>query len=629
MGENFLNKNYAPMWKDPLNYRFFTVNGIFGGPELNRSQNEKRRKSIENAIDSVKSKYENSFNDLLKQRNNQKKIENSKFYKIKSLDQWKNEKDFYKKTFGKDLDIVYPNDKMDNWKKIIKFWTNLFLNILSESKEKDKETSKEEQTLLLIMSSKEFAEILTSSNNKYSIFSRSVFLNNQKKLSETSLVEKLNNNEKLIGQIQTDFIAALENVFKNSSELINNILKSNGINKIGKGYSHDQIKRILKDKDDISFKRELKKFFETISKEIIQKTGINITELKISKKGEENTPYLILNLSDENFLNQGTYQKLLEGNKNFQNKNGNIDYREIFYQASVDAIKRMDGLKEIDLGFIKQQIHWKKFFSETNNWKEILLKKIEKINLGKVNLNSGLKGLLGEFLRVSFKPFFITEAKQTGNVNDRIKIGENNISLGESFSDAYYKVEEKDNLQKIGLNIKHYVSRMGKSTITIYNEQKGITFMNNYIYKYFDKDIVSLLRFIDVNYALIGKLLNIKENALKNQYDNLAQINLTKFIRATTTADVNYFNYFFVINNQYIPTSYIYYLISQRLNNPDTDFFNIEIKSKVKNYDENESKNNRQNIIEQSLILSRNIKASTKITFNGLKIDMLYPDKKY
>ena len=628
MGENYLSKSYAPMWEGPLNYRFFTVKEIFGGPGLNNNKDKKRKKSIENGVEGVKVKYQNSFNDLLKQK---KENENKKIFEIymgKSSRQWEKEKDLYKKITGKDLDIVYPNNK-DDWRKVIKFWTNLFFYILPKNKEenKNKENFNEEQMLLLIMSSKEFAEILTSSDNQYSSFYRSVFLQNDKKLSETVLVEKLNNNERLVGKIQTDFIRALEQVFTNQSEVIIETLGEHGIIKKGVGYSHNQIKKLLEDKNDINFKRELKKLFENITREIMKKTQNNISELRISKEGEENKPYLILNLSDENFLNKGTYQKLLEKNKIFYNKDGSINYNVIFLNASINAIKKMNRLEQINLGFMEQEITgeaWKNFLKK-NKWRKILSEKVKKLNIGKVNLNSGLRGILGEFLRVNFKPDFVIESQQTGKVYDRVKIDGEDISLGESFSDTFYKIGEENNLQKIGLNIKHYVSKMGNDTITIYNKQKGITFMHSYIYRYFDKDIVSLLRFVDVNYKLIGKLLlNISEKELNDQYKNLAQINLTNFVRATTAADVDYSNYFFVINNQYIPTSYIYYLISQKLNDSSTQFFNIELNSSFRNYSENEANNNVKNIIKQSLITSQNIKSSTKIIFNGLDINMLY-----
>lgn len=443
------------------------------------------------------------------------------------------------KFLGRHLKLKF-NDEYEklNEEEKVKLWTDYFEPQLSKSESKEG-IKNFEDWLTIVMRSSEFAKEMEN-KSCYSIFSSSLLYDNKTRVEARKAIE-----------------TALEKAEK--QDIVNQIISA--INsELGSDRIHRESFSEIRTFDD--FKMEIKK----ITKEQMNELGKKNLEVTINGQ----PAFLKINLAYEpgmlgkvkinNFLYKLSEASYLAINNLFNNESNEI----ILHIGSGEIIK----IKKI------------KTFNLKNIFK-VLKKHEEQIN--KIVIKnygaSSVRGFLGEFTRLFNKQ----KINLTGTTYDYIKRNNKKISLGESFSDANFEINNsKTNKNlKIGFNIKHYVSSFNQDSITLYspkNQQEAVSIYQPYIRRYFPEKIVRQLQFIDMNIKLFRK--NIKDTNYKKRISILSYKYLDTFTRIASEANnVNFTNYFFIINNRYIPTSYIYLKIIERLeqikNKEKTSLFSI------------------------------------------------------
>lgn len=248
------------------------------------------------------------------------------------------------------------------------------------------------------------------------------------------------------------------------------------------------------------------------------------------------------------------------------------------------------------------------------------------------NSNAFLSGFLGELGN-----YYIIKGKQN-NLDLKIsgsayeEIGNGNLK---SQSTADLTVGTGENAY--GFNIKNYISKSNGGTITLYQSDSGLDIFNDFIYKYFTIEEVTLARYLVLN----AGQSNIKSEDVKMAIGSVALKNLPKFLRITNAAGT-ITNLFFILNNICYPTSYIYNELIQDLQNAGrkkelkiNNFFTfsqqdteLPIYEDDKDVIQDMKKDSNNNIMKQSLqdasfINKYKPNNSFYIQFKGLKVNLM------
>lgn len=248
------------------------------------------------------------------------------------------------------------------------------------------------------------------------------------------------------------------------------------------------------------------------------------------------------------------------------------------------------------------------------------------------NSNAFLSGFLGELGN-----YYIIKGKQN-NLDLKIsgsayeEIGNGNLK---SQSTADLTVGTGENAY--GFNIKNYISKSNSGTITLYQSDIGLDIFNDFIYKYFTIEEVTLARYLVLN----AGQSNIKSEDVKIAIGSVALKNLPKFLRITNAAGT-ITNLFFILNNICYPTSYIYNKLIQDLQSAGrtkkskiNNFFTfsqqdteLPIYENEKDVIQDMKKDSNNNIMKQSLqdtsfINKYKPNNSFYIQFKGLKINLM------
>lgn len=178
---------------------------------------------------------------------------------------------------------------------------------------------------------------------------------------------------------------------------------------------------------------------------------------------------------------------------------------------------------------------------------------------------SAMTGMLGELSAYLTHGGSIGNMSLTGTTADTM-IQENDevIGLGESFKDLTFLFNGK----YYGINVKRYTSSE-QDRFNLYRDDKGIGINSQYMYRYFNKDEVNLMRFIALNRDFIVEGLSKETEAqadayIRELFSTLSAYRLDNFIRLSG-AQTDIINLFYVINNLTIPASVIYQYIIDTL----------------------------------------------------------------
>lgn len=587
-----MKKNlFQEMYDNPINYRFFK-----GKPFI--SKEETKNSLIKNYIGCINklqvSDEKNFFDKILD------------YFNGKQSDSLKEEKALAKKLIKKG---DYPADQKDQ----IKFWTTYFSGI--DSNKFSSEQIADDLWLKIIFSSSEFASNLAT-RKEYSTFYRSGLLKKEDE-GDKGKVE-----QRLLDAFEESFEKGLEEsgIENDLYESIDKIISNTGLRIQAKN-----TKILIDDiniKDFDSLKTAIKKWGELVVEDVLRRlkrsenarknvSKINYKYIRqqlqhIKLKSSSNEVYLAINIGEE----KGVYGKA---------KANNASVATAFYDAALNIIEnkifpnKQFSILHIGGGRVVKLPYKEKSFNILSEDKKIRGSVVEK-NL-KGEYQSNIYGFLGEYLRL----YEIKNINLTGIVQDTYTDDSGKeVTLGESFSDANFTLENNENSKKYGLNIKHYVSKFESNSITIYDAEEGLSFFSKFMRRYFSDDECKILRFLDVNYNFFKQILKaeISENEVLQAYTQIAYKNLSRFVRIDS-AVTDFSNFFYVINNIYIPTSYIYFIICEILKKEQNTFFSF-VFSPAKTPSGNQK--------EESSLISNFVSTSinaTKIFFKGLKIDGL------
>ena len=602
MGKNFLG--YSIMYNNPIDYKFFDGNL----ETMNINVKEELKKFYLKKLES------NNFLDKNKETDNliifeqiKKKKENSE----------REEAVLAKRLLGIS-NYIGLEDKEKTQR-----WTKYFFNLENATKEQVDPIT----WLRVIFSSSEFAQKL-STHKGSTAFYRSGLIN-EKLLSKEEVEEDLMNKFKDVKTVE-DFESALEK-YGFYNDLRNAIYNQIGNKKIK--IKSPQIENV-KIKDFISLKEAIKNWGELVVKDVINryKKSKNydkdienkLKKLNVTTSDKENKIYFSINLEEQ------------KGQLSIS-KTGSKSIAEAFYNAATAIIHsffpkkdstyvfHIGGNRTIQLKYIG----WAELISAINEDKR---QRADKVKI-KSEYDSNVYGFLGEYLQL----YSSDSIQLTGEQVDTY----NGISLGESFSDAFFE----ENGKKYGLNIKHYISKFNSDSITLYESENSLSFFSQYMLRYFTEEECNLIRFLDINYNFFSNILggNIDSKHLLMKYNQLAYNNLSRFVRIDSAAIDEYSNIFYIINNMYIPTSCIYNVILKELKNINAEKFNIDSNrffsfsfnpANAKVGKEKIDPNNLEKTIP-SLLISNYVGTaikSTRISFKGLKItglkNLLYNEVK-
>jgi TPP-dependent trihydroxycyclohexane-1,2-dione (THcHDO) dehydratase len=120
-----------------------------------------------------------------------------------------------------------------------------------------------------------------------------------------------------------------------------------------------------------------------------------------------------------------------------------------------------------------------------------------------------MTGMLGELSAYLTHGDSIGNMSLTGTTADTM-IQENGevIGLGESFKDLTFLFNGK----AYGINVKRYTSSE-QDKFNLYRDDKGVGINSQYMYRYFNKDEVNLMRFIALNKDFIVEGLSKETEA--------------------------------------------------------------------------------------------------------------------
>ena len=429
-------------------------------------------------------------------------------------------------------------------KEKVAYWTDLYHNnILNKTKNNNDLDNK--MLIYSVLLSKEFAEEVTDKYN-YSTLSRRALYGQGKFSDQTE--------QQIVDKMRIAFTGKKANGIADSI-----------IEKIWTGLSNDNEKNKKNEimsniKNDIrSYKGNNSQTFKKIIKEAIDNEVIR----QIEKSGN----YLIEEFSFTFEYNNKTvltynYNKnnmspLRDKNFGSNLKERLIKYLRVFCREYSGKLS-LGSYGTIDI----------ENFSNRKDIKEDEIKKI--ININKIdvsNYGNELQGYLAELVNT-----LKMNTEMTGKIKDKIKLNNGKeLSLGQSFRDTKQTTEEGITY---GYNIKHYI-KTGEQTFSLYKDKKdeSIGLFSPYLYRYFDKKTVLILRYIEANYNFFQQMglntYNLNENNFSEGLRDIAIYNSSYFLRAESpilidnNQDVG--NAFYIINNIVIPTSVIYTLLQEQI----------------------------------------------------------------
>lgn len=429
-------------------------------------------------------------------------------------------------------------------KEKVAYWTDLYHNnILNKTKNNNDLDNK--MLIYSVLLSKEFAEKVTDKYN-YSTLSRRALYGQGKFSDQTE--------QQIVDKMRIAFTGKKANGIADSI-----------IEKIWTGLSNDNEKNKKNEimsniKNDIrSYKGNNSQTFKKIIKEAIDNEVIR----QIEKSGN----YLIEEFSftfeynNKTVLtynyNKNSMSPLRDKNFGSNLKERLIKYLRVFCREYSGKLS-LGSYGTIDI----------ENFSNRKDIKEDEIKKI--ININKIdvfNYGNELQGYLAELVNT-----LKMNTEMTGKIKDKIKLNNGKeLSLGQSFRDTKQTTEEGITY---GYNIKHYI-KTGEQTFSLYKDKKdeSIGLFSPYLYRYFDKKTVLILRYIEANYNFFQQMglntYNLNENNFSEGLRDIAIYNSSYFLRAESpilidnNQDVG--NSFYIINNIVIPTSVIYTLLKEQI----------------------------------------------------------------
>lgn len=429
-------------------------------------------------------------------------------------------------------------------KEKVAYWTDLYHNNILNKTKNDNDLDNK-MLIYSVLLSKEFAEEVTDKYN-YSTLSRRALYGYGKFSDQTE--------QQIVDKMRIAFTGKKANGIADSI-----------IEKIWTGLSNDNEKNKKNEimsniKNDI---RSYKGNNSQIFKKIIKKAIDNEVIRQIEKSGN----YLIEEFSFTFEYNNKTvltynYNKnnmspLRDKNFGSNLKERLIKYLRVFCREYSGKLS-LGSYGTIDI----------ENFSNRKDIKEDEIKKI--ININKIdvsNYGNELQGYLAELVNT-----LKMNTEMTGKIKDKIKLNNGKeLSLGQSFRDTKQTTEEGITY---GYNIKHYI-KTGEQTFSLYKDKKdeSIGLFSNYLYRYFDKKTVLILRYIEANYNFFQQMglntYNLNENNFSEGLRDIAIYNSSYFLRAESpilidnNQDVG--NAFYIINNIVIPTSVIYTLLQEQI----------------------------------------------------------------
>ena len=429
-------------------------------------------------------------------------------------------------------------------KEKVAYWTDLYHNnILNKTKNNNDLDNK--MLIYSVLLSKEFAEEVTDKYN-YSTLSRRALYGQGKFSDQTE--------QQIVDKMRIAFTG------KKANDIADSIIE-----KIWAGLSNDDEKNkkneiMFNIKNDIrSYKGNNSQTFKKIIKEAIDNEVIR----QIEKSGN----YLIEEFSftfeynNKTVLtynyNKNSMSPLRDKNLGSNLKERLIKYLRVFCREYSGKLS-LGSYGTIDI----------ENFSNRKDIKEDEIKKI--ININKIdvsNYGNELQGYLAELVNT-----LKMNTEMTGKIKDKIKLNNGKeLSLGQSFRDTKQTTEEGITYR---YNIKHYI-KTGEQTFSLYKDKKdeSIGLFSPYLYRYFDKKTVLILRYIEANYNFFQQMglntYNLNENNFSEELRDIAIYNSSYFLRAESpilidnNQDVG--NAFYIINNIVIPTSVIYTLLQEQI----------------------------------------------------------------
>lgn len=487
--------------------------------------------------------------------------------------------DFLKKIFGNE------SYELTSGKEDIEIWTKIFNPLarkIAPEREKREELS-EQEWLQVIISSKEFA---MAARSKHTL-KKNLTFNNTPQLGAKDGNNNINNEEDRLKKTienEWNFYFPDSQDFKGkdngektlsqqriayNTEVINEIIKQaiNGLMGKEDYYKDKPIKKIK------NFRKpeQLIDYVNTTIYEIIKSEGNEELAKKLSKNNGEFTSW---NGSFKITL-RGEFEEglFLQQRKTLKKNNEDYDSVRVFYESLWSFIKtnglyKDDTNVQLNLGWLNTAYSLQGSSSaydiledDCKKKEDTLREKFSKLPVSEANVY----GFLGEYLRVYESSKKVT---LTGTSSDELNFDGKNYSLGQSFSDAYLGGETGKALRKIGLNIKHYVSSFSEDSVNLY-DTKPISFGSSYMLRYIEGELWKKLRYFDYNYSFVEKKVQGKKGAFSNFelpdqkeklqiYGNIMFSHISNFMRVSSAAEKGFKNNFFVINNVYIPVSYIW-----------------------------------------------------------------------
>lgn len=356
------------------------------------------------------------------------------------------------------------------------------------------------------------------------------------------------------------------------------------------------------------------------------------------KKSSQNKPFLVITKGGEGFFEKAYSEKKQSENK-FKLEEM---MRQSLKEASIAAIKQMiSSTKDVEdkkkyrlklMGqgtlAVDKEVFQKNAQKVIDNIEKggkntYFNKAIDKLSNRAVSMDKGVTGLIGEFLGLLNFQNIMKDLEHTGYIND---IDSQNNNFGESFQDLSSEAFG-------GINIKHY-TRVGNQ-LTLYKSGKneGVGILDYRINKYFEKDVVEILKFLETNYYVLSGINSLpsglNQNEIIKKYEQISMLSISNFIRATE-AERKERNNFYQLSNLIYPTSVIYKILIKQIKDDKINFFNIignfyhedpitqsYYRAKVIKND-----NTKARFTSNRNLVKFNKNNSHKISFQGLKVPL-------
>lgn len=584
----------------------------------------------------VQTSIESQTNKIYNELKGLKGSENSKL-----LDTLKREKD---KSTYEESKLLLPEDQRSyknyTYEDRVKLATKVYLG-LTKTKNNTIEIEKKAEIYLgYFLKSNELYDVLKSSGAG-ELLSRTATM--EKKQTDayidTEVINRLSDifgtdeqtgeiiydeliEDEIISQIQRIFQRDLENLKQNSENF-----KQLKLAKTYSAVTRDKIRKILDQYNKENSKRRIEGIIVYRDKDGIK---IDITSnLELSNISRTNT--ILTVFASDTSKGKNSWYLAFKNNKN-SNK---IIFT--FSQLIFKALTNYSKFNVINVGTINLDDNMKQSMkrlltpTKIRNFIEISHTTLDNF-FNPANSNAFLSGFLGELGN-----YYIIKGKQN-NLDLKIsgsayeEIGNGNLK---SQSTADLTVGTGENAY--GFNIKNYISKSNGGTITLYQSDSGLDIFNDFIYKYFTIEEVTLARYLVLN----AGQSNIGSEKIKLAIGSVALKNLPKFLRITNAAGT-ITNLFFILNNICYPTSYIYNKLIQDLQSAgrtkeskidnfftfsqqDTELPTYENEKDVIQDMKKDSNNNimKQSLQDASFINKYKPNNSFYIQFKGLKVNLM------